>query len=875
VDPATQRLIDRGDLLAVLDRAAARKVTIISAPAGSGKTSLVHAWAERPGQRRRVAVLQVKRDQQDAQQFWLALLDAVRHATAATAGAEPPAATPDFNAEAMADRVLADLAGAGGDITLVIDDLHELNSPEALGQLTRLLLSLPPYVYAILTTRHDLRLGLHQLRLAGELAEIRVADLRFTERETGELLHAAGIELSEPGVALLHQRTEGWAAGVRLAALSLAGHPDPDRFVAEFSGSDRMVAEYLIAEMLERQPADVQDLLLRTSLLDRVNGELADVLTGRSGSERILLELEGANAFVEALDSERTWFRYHHLFGDLLRLELRRTLPAEVPDLHRRAARWFIRQGRVADAIRHTQAAGDWPDAARLLADHSFSLTLDGQAQTMQALVRAFPPGADHPELALVRAMGDLAQGRLEEAAAHLVIAEAHAETAPPDRRHRLRVAIASLELSLARRRGHLAGVLEQVRFLASPVTGQSGEDIALGSDLRAVALMDLGTAEAWSGLPDAERHLREGAVLARGIGRPYLEIGCVAQLCYASKIQSFATIQQYSREAIALADRYGWGAEPIVAPALIALAGTMAWTGDFEEGDRWLERTARALQADTGPDLRLLVHITSGMLQAGRGRHREALGEFSAAEYLGSQLAESHALANRVSGWALATQARLGMPGEARSRLAALAQERAGSGEIRNARAVICLAEGDPAGALGAVRPALDGTAPVIGDVTLVEAYLLAGLAHRELGDLRSANQSAERALALAESDRLILPFAMTGAGELLEALPRHETAHTALLADILDVLNGSSPAAEEPSPLPPGEDLTPGELRVLRYLPSNLTRPEIAGELSLSPNTVNAHVRSIYAKLDVGDRSSAVQRARQLRLLAGGRAR
>ena len=656
-------------------------MTVISAPAGSGKTSLVRAWADRPGQRRRPAVLQVKRDQQDAQQFWLALLNAVRHASATTAGAEPQAATPDFNAQAMADRVLSDLAGAGGDITLVIDDLHELNSPEALVQLTRLLMSLPPYVHAILTTRHDLELRLHQLRLAGELAEIRVADLRFTERETGELLHAAGIALSEPGVALLHQRTEGWAAGLRLAALSLAGHPDPERFVAEFSGSDRMVAEYLIAEMLERQPADVQDLLLRTSLLDRVNGELADVLTGRPGSERILLELERANAFVEALDPERTWFRYHHLFGDLLRLELRRTLPAEVLDLHRRAARWFIRQGRVAEAIRHTQAAGDWPDAARLLADHSFSLTLDGQAQTMQALVRAFPPGADHPELALVRAMGDLAQGRLDEAAAHLAIAETYAETAPPDRRHRLRVAIASLKLSLARRRGHLAGVVEQVSFLASPVTGQSGEDIALGSDLRAVALLDLGTAEAWSGLPDAERHLREGAVLARGIGRPYLEISCLAQLCFASKIQSFTTIQRYSREAIALADRYGWGAESIVAPALIALAGTMVWTGDFEAGDRWLERAVQALHADAGPDMRLLVHITSGMLQAGRGRHREALAEFSAAEYLGSQLADSHALASRVTGWMLAAQARLGMPGEARARLAALAR---GAGQLR-----------------------------------------------------------------------------------------------------------------------------------------------------------------------------------------------
>jgi LuxR family maltose regulon positive regulatory protein len=386
---ATLRLIDRGDLLAALDRAAAGKGTIISAPAGSGKTSLLRAWADRPGQPHRLAVVQVQRDQQDAQQFWLALLSAVRDASGTTSGVEPPAATPDFNGQAMVDRVLSELADASDGITLVIDDLHELNSPEAFAQLTRLLTSLPPNAHAILTTRRDLRLRLQQLRLTGELAEIRAADLRFTGRETRELLAASGITLSEAGAALLHQRTEGWAAGLRLAAISLAGHPDPERFVAEFSGSDRTVAEYLIAEMLERQPADVQDLLLRTSLLDRVNGELADLLTGRAGSEQILLSLEDANAFVVSLNPERTWFRYHHLFADLLRLELRRTLPEEVPALHRRAAGWFTLHGQVVNAIRHTQASGDWADAARLLADHSFSLTLDGQAQTMQALLRA------------------------------------------------------------------------------------------------------------------------------------------------------------------------------------------------------------------------------------------------------------------------------------------------------------------------------------------------------------------------------------------------------------------------------------------------------------------------------------------------------
>ena len=883
VAPAAPRLIDRDDLLAALDRASARKVTIISAPAGSGKTSLLRAWANRPGRPQQLAVVSVQRDQHDAQQFWLAVLDAVRHASATADRAEPQAATPDFNATAMVDRVLSELADARGDVKLVIDDLHELNSPEALYQLTRLLMNLPPQVHAMLTTRRDVRLRLQRLRLEGELAEIRAADLRFSERETRELLRASGIALSAAGAALLHQRTEGWVAGLRLAALSLAGHPDPERFVAEFSGSDRTVAEYLIAEMLERQPADVQDMLLRTSLLDRVNGELADVLTGRPGSERILLELEDANAFVESLDPERTWFRYHHLFGDLLRLELRRTLPDQVPALHRRAAGWFIEHGQVVDAIRHTQAAGDWPDAALLLADHSFSLTLDGQAQTMQALVRAFPPGADQPELALVRAMGDLAQGRLDEAAAHLAVAEAHASTTPPDRQRRLQVAIASLKLSLARRRGHLAGVIEQARFLASPVTGPSDEDIALGTDLRAAALMNLGTVEAWSlGLPDAERHLREAAVLAQEIGRPYLEVGCLAQLAFAyifhgaamPKVRAFATTQRRCREAIALAERYGWGTEPVIAPALMTLAGTMVWLGEFDESERWLRRAESALQTDTGPDIRLLLHQTAGILHAGRGRTHEALEEFAAAEHLASQLEGSQALASQMTGWLLATQARLGRAVEARACLAALDSERAGSGEIRNARAVICLAEGDPAGALGALRDVIHGTAPVLGYVTVVEAHLLTGLAYRELSDQRAANQATERALALAESDRVVLPFAMTGSCELLEALPRHETAHAALLAEILDVLHGSSPATKVQSS-PPAEELSPGELKVLRYLPTNMSRPEIAGELSVSVNTVSTHVRSIYAKLQVRDRSSAVQRARELRLLAAGRTR
>ncbi len=869
---ARSGLIDRHDLVATLDRAAGKRVTIISAPAGSGKTSLLHAWADRPGRDRRIAFMSVQPGQHDAQLFWLALLGAVH---AATGGAEPPPAAPGFNGQAMVDKVLSELAASGGPFVLIIDDLHELSSAEADEQLTALLTSLPPGVHAVVATRRDPPLRLHRLRLAGELAEIRAAQLRFTEDETHALLTAAGITLPDPVVATLHHRTEGWAAGLRLAALSLAGHPNPERFIAEFSGSDRTVAEYLMAEMLDRQPPQVQRLLLRTSVLDRVNGELADLLTGATGSERILLDLEDANAFVVSLDPGRTWFRYHHMFSGLLRLELRRTLPGDIPELHRLAARWFADHAQAADAILHLQAAGDWTEAARLLTDHALSLTLDGQAGTVAALLRSFPArtSEDFPGLALVHAIADLDQLRLNQADAHLDVARAYAATTPPDRQYRLRMAIASLDLLSARLRGHFDGVFEQVGALPSPPAGQSNADVALGSDLRAVALLNLGVTEAWSlRLADSERYLLEGATLARNIGRPYLEVACLAHLGFAATVHSFALARWHCEDAIARAARHGWGAEPVIAPAQATLAGILIWTGEFDHGEQWLDRARRAIQAGSEPGIQLLIHLISALLPAARGQYREALAELVAAGQVQALMVGEHALTSRVTAWTIATQARLGNVEQARATLAALNDRLATTREIRNAAAVIRLAEQDPAGARRELRAVLDGSAPTNPYLTLVETQLLDALACRNLGDERAARKAVERALHLAEPDRLILPFAMTGAWRLLTALPPQETSHAALVADILDTVHGGDPGhAAAPAP---AEQLSPSELRVLRYLPTNLTRPEIAGQLSVSLNTVNTHIRRIYTKLGATDRSSAVQRGRELRLLSTGRA-
>src|SRR6478736_1495996 len=321
-------LLDRADLLELLDRAVTKRVTVISAPPGSGKTSLLRAWAERSVDLRRVAFVSVERDEQDPQRFWAAVLDAIRGSAGSIDRDTEAAATAVLEGDHLVDSVVSELAEQAEPGVLIIDDLHQLESAEALRQLEHLLAILPRSRRVVLSSRRDPPIRLHRLRLADEIAELRAGDLRFTERETRELLAASGVSMSDAGVAALHQRTEGWAAGLRLAVISLTSHPDPERFVAEFSGTDRAIGDYLIAEMLERQPSDVQSMLLRTSLVDRMNGELADLLP-----------------------------------GDFLRLELRRTLADEVPDLHRRAARWLADHGFVVEAVRHTLAAGDRSDA--------------------------------------------------------------------------------------------------------------------------------------------------------------------------------------------------------------------------------------------------------------------------------------------------------------------------------------------------------------------------------------------------------------------------------------------------------------------------------------------------------------------------------
>ncbi|MBV8710585.1 MAG: AAA family ATPase, partial [Solirubrobacterales bacterium] len=535
--------------------AAGGPVTVVAAAAGSGKTVLVRSWLEGRGGAQPAAWVSVERGERDAQRFWSEVVGELQAATPADVTIGELVPTPDFDGEIVVKRLVSELASAAGLVVLVIDDVHEIAASEILEQLTYLLDHLPSTVHVVLITRRDLQLGLHRRRLDGGLTEIRSADLQFTLGESQEMLSAFGITLSDAGLHRLHQRTEGWVAGLRLAAVALASHSDPERFVEEFSGSERTVAEYLMAEVLDSQPPVVRRLLVRTSLLDRVNGPLGDLLTGGSGTERHLQALADAGGFVRAVDAKQTWFRFHHLLADLLVAELRRSEPDEIPRIHQAAARWYAENGHVIEAIRHAQAAGDDELAAGMLIEHYFSLMLDGRQATASSLLKAsaLDSGSPGPEIATVVANDQLAAGSLDQAMAYLGLAERHAGEVPEDRRHRFDMALLVTRLSLARRLGDFQSVADVVERADTTVEPDSGYEISMHNDVRALMLMNLGIVEVWSGRDtEGVRHLEEARALAERIGRPYLQVSAQAHWADAMTWDSFTRAREACNDVVA-----------------------------------------------------------------------------------------------------------------------------------------------------------------------------------------------------------------------------------------------------------------------------------------------------------------------------------
>jgi LuxR family maltose regulon positive regulatory protein len=850
-------------------------VVHLSAPAGSGKTILLRSWFGETGLGESAAWVAVGPEERDPQQFWISTADALRGTTAGSKLVKALTAAPDLDGWGIVERLLTELGQLEDRMWLVIDDLQELRADETLRQLELFLMRAPGTLRFVLATRHDLRLGLHRLRLEGELTEIRAADLRFTLADSRTFFEASGVQLSDSALQMLLERTEGWVAGLRLAALSLRGHADPERFAAEFSGTERTVADYLLAEVLERQPEEVRQLLLRTSVLERVSGPLADVLTGGSGGERILQELEEANAFVISLDARRSWFRYHRLFADLLQLELRRSEPDELIGLHGAASDWYAKHDYPIDAIRHAQAAGRWNEASRLLFDNSLRLQLDGHAATAHELLSAFPARAvaGDAELAALMASDELSRGSVEKAEPHLALATQGLPSQPKERRGRFEVALALLRLTLARRRGDLPAVVDEAQRLLATAGALDPPEFGLGDDLRALALISVGIAELWSNQTrEADRHFEQGAALARQLKRPWLEISALGHWAMLVRLRSFPLAIERSTRAIELAERHGWSDTPIVFIAYVTLGNTLVWQGRLAEGERWLERAER--MGGTGfsePPNAMMLHIARGMLEGARGRDDEALTAFRVAERYAQSVVTPHTLATQARALVLHTLLRMGQTQSVEQALAAMDEEERGVGDMCTVLSALRLAQGDPHAATAAIAPVIAGSAPLTNPGWLTRALVLDAIARDAIGDSDGADRALWRALDLAEPNGAVLPFLLVNPEPgLLERHARRRTAHAALVSEILTLLAGKQPATPRGEVPRLQEPLSESETRILRYLPTNLSVPEIADQTYLSANTVKTHMRHLYGKLGAHSRTAAVQRARSLGLLA-----
>jgi LuxR family maltose regulon positive regulatory protein len=392
------RLVER------LDNGMERELILVCTPAGFGKTTLLAGWAT--GARWPVAWLSLDPEDNEPARFWRYVVAALDRARGGLAEHVLPLLTPPgvMSSQGTVTALVNRLQAAPDEVALVLDDYHLLQSRPIHEGMAFLLGHLPPQLHVVITSRSDPPLPLARLRARGQLVELRAADLRFTPAESAALLREAwALDLAPEAEAALASRTEGWAAGLQLAALSLRERPDPDAFLDAFTGTHRFVLDYLSEEVLERQPDRVRTFLLETSILRRLTGPLCDAVTGRSDGQDMLEELERANLFLVPLDEERRWYRFHHLFGDLLRAWLRRSEGTRLPDLHRRAAAWCEQHGLTDEAIRHALESGDSAWAARLVEEHLGEILRRGESVILDQWLSSLPgevrsrPGSASP----------------------------------------------------------------------------------------------------------------------------------------------------------------------------------------------------------------------------------------------------------------------------------------------------------------------------------------------------------------------------------------------------------------------------------------------------------------------------------------------
>jgi LuxR family maltose regulon positive regulatory protein len=869
-----------------------RRLTLVSAPAGFGKTTLVGSWLARlaAGAGCRVAWVSLDAGDREAGSFWTYVLTALDRAAPGTGSAGLAALAAGRPVEAALAVVLNELSVLDDDVVLVLDDYHLAESPEVQSGTAFLLERLPPQLRLVLVTRADPALPVARLRARGELSEVRAADLRFTDAETSEFLATTtGRALAEADVAALGHRTEGWIASLQLAAISLRDRADPAAFIAGFAGDDRFVVDYLVEEVLDEQAPEVRDFLLRTAVLDRLTGSLCDAVTGGTGGSRLLESLERRNLFVVPLDDRREWYRYHHLFADMLRARLLQQAPDSVAGLQRRASGWFADRGDIEPAIRHALAAGDDARAAELAEVAVPELRRARRESVLRRWAHEFPAAVvqNRPVLAIGLVSGlmasnefDEVEGRLRDIEAMLAEPRSDLVVVDTDELARLPAAIETYRSGLALVAGDPAATVRHA--------DAARERAAPGDDLTRSAAAALAGLAHWSegDLEAAHTAYRAGADGLARADHIADVLGCSLALADLElALGRLGAAERTLDAALALAERHRPenGVLRGTADMLVAQS-RVAWHRDDLVTAADLVRRADDLGESAGlPQHPYRWRVALARLRTAEGDHATALALLDEAErvYVGDFLPPVHPIH--------ATRARVLLRAGDVAAAGRWAHDHGLSPDddldylreyehLTLARVLLARHLSDRATAplteAGSLLGRLLAAAAAGGRLgTVLEVEILRARALHLAGEDHPALAALEHAVDLAEGDGWIRPFVDAGPGlaPVLRALGGRRPG-SELVARLL-----AAPAAAAPRTAPPSgglvDPLSDRELDVLRLLASDLDGPAIARELVVSLNTVRTHTKHIYTKLDVNNRRSAVSRAHQLGLLSRAR--
>jgi LuxR family maltose regulon positive regulatory protein len=879
-------LVDRDRLRQRLDPRQLPAVLVVSAPAGFGKSTLLAQSLlddSRPG-RPSVAWLSLDPGDSEPSSFWAYVLAALRTAAPEVGASaqgllDSPGATP---ANAVLTSLVNDLAVSAEDVVLVLDDYHVIQTPDIHEAMSFLIDHSPPQLRLVIATRSDPPLPLARLRARGQLVEVRAADLRFTDEETAAYFDGMGLRLSADEVVALEGRTEGWIAALQLAALSLQGREDTAGFIDGFAGDDRHVVDYLVEEVVHRQPEDVREFLLRTSVLTRLCGPLTDAVTGRTDGRTMLAALDRDNLFLVPLDDQRRWYRYHHLFADMLRARLLDERPDEVSELHRRASVWHEQDGDTTAAIEHALAAGDADRAAVLVELAIRPMSRDRREAQLRRWMEALPEEvfADRPILALGHVGALMSTGetrgvepRLRIAARWMDALQAGApgalpaglSVADPEELRKLPGQVGVFRAALALMRGDVEGTMTHGREAIAVLDPDDHQGQGSATALMGIAswrLGDLATAEA----AYAETMWRLGLE-----GYVADVLGCTITLADLQVTQGrLHDAERSYHDALDLAARHGVGPLRGTPDMHVGLSELRSERGDLSAAEEHL-----GVAHELGDHLGMPRYAHRWRIA--EARVREAAGDLAGAVTLLDEAEKVYdgdfspdvrpVAAMRARVWLRQGQTDLTLAWAAERRLSST-DDLDYLREFEHVTlARMLLARGDVAA--GAFLDRLVTAAEAGGrGGSVLEILVLRALAAQQRGDTDRAVSDTARALELAEPEGYVRTF--TDEGPAMAVLLRKAAARGVAHSYVSRLLGaeGASPNATR-AKAALVDPLSERELDVLRLLASELSGPEIARHLVVSLNTVRTHTKNIYAKLGVGSRRAAVRRADELGLL------